>query len=185
MGGYVTVQLPGTMMVSFLDPSSRRGQRQTHAAFNAKVAEQPGDFYAVPVQVCRGELRASRSRARCRFPPCHRSLAAREAAPRQGCRRVLREAPSLLRALLSPPQLPGSSPDPPALVRSSSCEPVEAEPPVPGSSPRTVPQPGGFFQPPALAPRAHGPVSRWLRFLWARFQGDNNSSTIGQIPIPL
>lgn len=164
-------------MVSFLDPSSRRGQHQTHTAFNAKVAEQPGDFYAVRVQVCRGELRASRSRARCRFPPCRSSSAGLQTGAAGGTQ----PAPS---SALTP-EPPGSSPDPTAVVRSGSCEPVEAESPVPGSSPRTVPQPGGFFQPPALAPRAHGPVSRWLRFLWARFQGDNNSSTIGQIPIPL
>ena len=85
--------------MSFLDPSSRQGQHQTHTAFNAKVAEQPGAFYAVLVQGCWGELRASPSGARCRFSLCRGSSAAREAVARQVCRRVLRVAPSLLRAL--------------------------------------------------------------------------------------
>lgn len=130
--GEVPVLLPGTG--SFLGPSRSTRPLQLLTLNNPEAFREPVSRSAGVGSV---HPRASSSGAGCRFPPCKRGSGQAGVAPAPGAAGGTHPAPSSAR---SSARTPRSSPDPPALVPSGSCEAGEANAPAPGSSPRTMPK---------------------------------------------
>jgi len=125
---------------------------------------------------CRGELRESppeRGAGSCRAVALRQEREQQPGRAAGGCCRWSQPAASSARSSALTPG-PRAAPRTPQCL--SGAVPVHADPRSQGAAPGGCPSPSSGSQ---------GPVSPSLHFSWAQFQGDSNSSTIGQIPLPV